>query len=432
MYNVWRSVKFFPFLILLLACSQVKAVDVGFQLDLILAKHDNVNLDQFPEGDEWVSTITGTIEVIENSSNLVADLNASVSTLNYKNDPSQNTTDLDLTLNALWIVNPRRFEWLVSDVYTQTLIDPLQSDVQSNRENTNIFTTGPNYYWRLNSQHNINFEARYQNTYLDFTDGDSERLSTALGWVYRVNSSISASLNAELATLDYQDNTLSDYMNNDLFVRVAYQRGRNNFTAEAGISNFDFESQDDISGQRYLLSLQNQRTTNSDIFLEYSHSITDEATELASEAQDTIPGSTLPTSASSVGTDIFTEDNINIRYNRTTNRFGFLAEIEDIKRDYVTQNELDIHSFRVSIQPTINFSQTASLNLEAMRTKTIYEVSSPEREDVDTTYILRYNNSFSRNLNWSLSVETEQRKSTVSLNDYEDNRVLATLSYTSR
>jgi len=430
MYNVRRSVKFFPFLIILFACSQVKAVDVGFGLDFILAKHDNVNLDLIPSGDEWVSTITGTVEVIENSSNLIADLNASVSVLNYKNDPSQDTTDLDLTLSALWIVNPSRFEWLVSDVYTQTLIDPLQSDTQSNREDINIFTTGPNYYWRLNSKHNINFEARFQNTYYNTTDGDSDRISTALGWVYRVNSSLSASLNAEFATLDYIDNTLSDYMSNDLFVRLAYQRGRNIFAAEAGITNFDFETQDDIKGNRYLLSLQNQRTTNSDIFLEFSHRISDEATEILSDALDPLSGDATPTS---VGTDIFTEDNINIRYTNTTNRFDFLAEIEDIKRDYVIRDDLDIHSFRVSIQPTINFSQTASLDLEAMQMKTIYEDPSlVGREDIDTIYILRYNNSFSRNLRWSLSIETEQRKSTVPTNDYEDNRILATLSYTSR
>jgi len=319
----------------------------------------------------------------------------------------------------------------VENVYTQTLIDPLQSDTQSNREDINIFNTGPNYYWRLNSQHNINFEARFQNTYYNTTDGDSDRISTALGWVYRVNSSLSASLNAEFATLDYKDNTESDdYMNNDLFVRLAYQRGRNIFAAEAGITNFDFETQDDIKGNRYLLSLQNQRTTNSDIFLEFSHSITDEATEILSDARDPQSGDATPTS---VGTDIFTEDNINIRYTNTTNSFGFLAEIEDIKRDYVTQNELDIHSFQVSIQPTIIFSQIASLDLEAMQLTTLYEDPSLfGREDVDTTYILRYNNSFSRNLSWSLSVETEQRKSTVSGNDYEDNRILATLSYISR
>jgi hypothetical protein len=430
MYNVWRNVKFYPFLIIILACSQVKAADVGFGLDFILAKHDNVNLEEISAGDEWVSTVTGTIEVIENSSNLVADLNASVSVLNYKNDPSQDTTDLDLTLSALWIVNPSRFEWLVENVYTQTLINPLESDTQSNREDINIFETGPNYYWRLNSQHNINFEARFQNTYYNTTDGDNDRISTALGWVYRVNSSVSASLNAEFAMLDYNDNTLSDYMNSDLFVRVAYQRGRNIFAAEAGISNFDFETQEDIKGNRYLLSLQNQRTTNSDIFLEFSHRITDEATEILSDAQDPSSGGTTPTS---VGTDIFTEDNINIRYTNTTNSFAFLAEIEDIKRDYVTQDELDIHSFQVSIQPTINFSQTASLDLEAMQLTTLYEDPSLfGREDVDTTYILRYNNSFSRNLSWSLSVETEQRKSTVSGNDYEDNRILATLSYISR
>ena len=429
MYNVWRSVKFFHFLIIILACSQVKAADVSFGLDFILAKHDNVNLDLISAGDEWVNTITGTIGVIENSSNLIADVNASVSVLNYKNDPSQDTTELNLALNTLWIVNPNRFEWLVSDVYTQTLINPLLSDSQSNREDINIFTTGPNYYLRLNSQHNINFDARFENIYYSSTNGDSDRISTALGWEYRVNSALTNSLNAEFSTLDYKDNTLNDYGRNDLFVRVAYQRGRNRFIAEAGVTKLEFESQGDFSEPRYLLSIQNQRTTNSDIFLEFSHRISDEATEIIDDALDPLADSATPTS---VGTDIFLEDNINIRYNKTTNRFGFFAEIEGVKRNYATQDLLDMHSFQVSIQPTINFSQTASLNLEAMQLTTLYDNSILDREDVDTTYILSYNNSFSRNLRWSLSVETEQRKSTVPLFDYEDNRILATLSYISR
>ena len=429
MYNVWRSVKFFHFLIIILACSQVKAADVSFGLDFILAKHDNVNLDLISAGDEWVNTITGTIGVIENSSNLIADVNASVSVLNYKNDPSQDTTELNLALNTLWIVNPNRFEWLVSDVYTQTLINPLLSDSQSNREDINIFTTGPNYYLRLNSQHNINFDARFENIYYSSTNGDSDRISTALGWEYRVNSALTNSLNAEFSTLDYKDNTLNDYGRNDLFVRVAYQRGRNRFIAEAGVTKLEFESQDDFSEPRYLLSIQNQRTVNSDVFLEFSHRISDEATEIIDDALDPLADSATSTS---VGTDIFLEDNINIRYNKTTNRFGFFAEIEGVKRNYATQDLLDIHSFQVSIQPTINFSQTASLNLEAMQLTTLYDNSILDREDVDTTYILSYNNSFSRNLRWSLSVETEQRKSTVPLFDYEDNRILATLSYISR
>ncbi|MCK5722006.1 MAG: hypothetical protein KAI84_05670, partial [Gammaproteobacteria bacterium] len=382
----------------------MKAADVSFGLDFILAKHDNVNLDLISAGDEWVSTITGTIGVIENSSNLIADVNASVSVLNYKNDPSQDTTELNLALNTLWIVNPNRFEWLVSDVYTQTLINPLLSDSQSNREDINIFTTGPNYYLRLNSRHNINFDARFENIYYSSTNGDSDRISTALGWEYRVNSTLTNSLIAEFATLDYKDNTLNDYGRNDLFVRVAYQRGRNRFIAEAGVTKLEFESQSDFSEPRYLLSIQNQRTTNSDIFLEFSHRISDEATEILDDALDPQTDSGTPTS---VGTDIFLEDNINIRYNKTTNRFGFFAEIEGVKRNYATQDLLDMHSFQVSIQPTINFSQTASLNLEAMQLTTLYDNSILDREDVDTTYILSYNNSFSRNLRWSLSVETE-------------------------
>ncbi|MFV1985564.1 MAG: hypothetical protein ACC657_18590, partial [Thiohalomonadales bacterium] len=125
MYKGWHSIKFFHFFILMLTCSQAVAVKIDYQFDLSLARYENILLAPIPAGEEWVNALTGTINVVENSATLVANLNANISKFNYKNNQLQDSTIGNMNLNARWIIEPSRFEWLVQDIFTQTLIDQL-------------------------------------------------------------------------------------------------------------------------------------------------------------------------------------------------------------------------------------------------------------------------------------------------------------------
>lgn len=422
-----RVTKVILFFIFYLAYFQVYAFDLDYQLDLILANHSNLNQISNPAKEEWVNTLTGTINAVENSSKIIANLNANISVINYEDNQQQDTTLKGLNLNALWIINPKHFEWYILDVYTQTVIDPLQNNTQVNRQDLNVFTTGPNYYWRLSPRSNINFEFRLQNILFDITNGDSDRMSSALRWLFHVNSLLTVSMNVEHEKADYKDRLQNDYTNSSLFTGVEYLKGRNKFIAQFGMTDIHYETQSNISGQRYLLSLQNQRTSNSNISLSVSRNISDTAREITSTEQGIVYGNTSPVLFSA---DIFTEDNINIQYNKLfSNTLELHLEIENIARNYVSQNEFDSHSYRTSFSSTYNLNQLSSLGLEITQTKTKYDNSLPLREDTDDLTRASYMNALSRNLRGSLSVEFEGRNSTETSRNYKDERVIATLSY---
>ena len=140
----WCRYKLSNLIILMLLSSSVHAVDMTYGMDVSLGRYENINLVSNPVSEEWVQRVRGTFKLVENSSNLIANVDASLSIINYSNNQQQD--DVSSNVNALgrWIIKPKQFEWLLSDVYTQTIINQFQSINQSNIQNINVFSTGPN------------------------------------------------------------------------------------------------------------------------------------------------------------------------------------------------------------------------------------------------------------------------------------------------
>lgn len=413
----------------MLLSSSVHAVDMTYGMDVSLGRYENINLVSNPVSEEWVQRVRGTFKLVENSSNLIANVDASLSIINYSNNQQQD--DVSSNVNALgrWIIKPKQFEWLLSDVYTQTIINQFQSINQSNIQNINVFSTGPNFFLRFNSRNNINFEARVNNVFFENTGGDSNQLSTAIRWLYLTSPALTTSLNAELEKTDYIDIALNDYSRNDAFARFYYKKANSVFAAEAGLTKIEYNNQRETLGNRYLLSIQQQRTSNSDFQLVYRYGLTDTGSFLSSAVLNPLSNSTLSTS---LVPDVFTLEELNFNYNKKGKKFSFNINVNQNKYRYENQTALNQHGASVSISPIINISQVSSLRFEAKNTKTTYDNQNPIREDLDYLYRAVYSYKSSKKISLSLSLESEKRISTNVASNYNDNRIIASLIYTSR
>ena len=413
----------------MLLSSSVHAIDMTYGMDVSLGRYENINRVSNPVREEWVQRVRGVFKLVENSSNLIANVDASLSIINYSNNQQQD--DVSSNVNALgrWIIKPKQFEWILSDVYTQTIINQFQSINQSNIQNINVFSTGPNFFLRFNSRNNINFEARVNNVFFENTGGDNNQLSTAIRWLYLTSPALTTSLNAELEKTDYIDIALNDYTRNDAFARFYYKKANSVFAAEAGLTKVEYNNQRETLGKRYLLSVQQQRTSNSDFQLVYRYGLTDTGSFLSSAVLNPLSNSTLSTS---LVPDVFTLEELNFNYNKKGKKFSFNISVNQNKFRYENQTALNQHGASVSISPIINISQVSSLRFEAKNTKTTYDNQNPIREDLDYLYRAVYSYKSSKKISLSLSLESEKRKSTNVASSYNDNRIIASLIYTPR
>ena len=407
----------------------LNAANVSHFVGLNFTHYKNVNLVNDPADDEVSESIIGGLSIIENTSDLVLNVNARVYSINFKKNQAPDRSTGELLANALWIIKPRQFEWFMSDTFRQTAIDSLLSNSISNQQNANAFSTGPNYFIRVNPRSNIAIEGRIENyAFENFIDNN--RYSIASRWLYDVNRALNMNMNYEFEMVDYQGVSSDlNYDRSDVFIGLQYQRGLNTLEAEIGATQISNNLLNDVNSARYLLSLQNERTRTSNIRLVYENILSDTSNQLLGSSNLSINNnSSLPITSS----DTFVNESVRFEYNKTTTYGSFLLSMRNRKYDYTNLTNLNQKVSSIGLVNTWNLKQGSHLSISGDARRTLFEDSSLNREDKDYLYQATYTYSARRNISLIFDAISQKRESTVLTSSYDDVRLLLTLEYVSR
>ena len=407
----------------------LNAANVSHFVGLNFTHYKNVNLVNDPAADEVSESIIGGLSIIDNTSDLVLNVNARVNAINFKKNQAPDRSTGELLANALWIIKPRQFEWFVSDTFRQTAIDSLLSNSISNQQNANAFSTGPNYFIRVNPRSNIAIEGRIENyAFENFIDNN--RYSIASRWLYDVNRALNMNANYEFEMVDYQGVSSDlNYDRSDVFIGLQYQRGLNTLEAEVGATQISNNLLNDVNSARYLLSIQNERTRTSNIRLVYENILSDTSNQLLGSSNLSINNnSSLPITSS----DTFVNESVRFEYNKTTTYGSFLLSMRNRKYDYTNLTNLNQKVSSIGLVNTWNLKQGSHLSIRGDARRTLFEDSSLNREDKDYLYQATYTYSARRNISLIFDAISQKRESTVLISSYDDVRLLLTLEYVSR
>lgn len=406
----------------------VYAGRLDYILGLSAAYHTNINLENDPQSDEGVIAATGEIAYTESTANLIANVNAYATYSEYVNDLADDELTGELTGEATWIIKPRSFEWYAADTFTQTVVDPLESFSQENMANANLFTTGPNYFVRIDDTNNFEFELRYTDFRIEDSDADSVTTSGAARWLYRLNSTTLAGISYEERHLDYKSTAFNNYTRSDLIGSIAYRKGLNAFDAKLGQT----ESVDGFGNVRTPVyasfALTNQRTRKLVIRLGGEHRLSDATTILLDLLEDPLDTDEVIVT----GADQFILDRIYAAYIYTSSHFTTGLTVYGEESDYYVDSSLNESVRGINFTSALTLNDGQIIGFDARLAKRDYENLVPSRTDDDSLYSLRYTRNARRNLDFIILLETERRQSTNALDEYVDNRVIASIEYRSR
>jgi hypothetical protein len=133
------------------------------------------------------------------------------------------------------MIRPRWFSWTVEDRFGQAPVSRLAATTADNRQDFNVFSTGPNFAFRFAPQHTVELEARYGRDMFQASPVDSQRYSGALRWVYAGSPSTLFSLNTQGERVDFESAD-NDFDRLDIFVGLATRRSRSEFLVNVGWS----------------------------------------------------------------------------------------------------------------------------------------------------------------------------------------------------
>lgn len=387
---------------LLLYAATAAAADVHYSAATTLMQASNLNHLPTPNENEVSQTVRGTVAIVENSSNLLANLNSTVEAIRYSTNQAADSSTGQLVANALWYVRPGQLEWFVSNIYTQTAINSLISDIPANRQNVNAFSTGPNYYIRINRRTHLELEGRVEDYSYDSVDTDNNRMFAASRLQMAMTPSVNTNVNYESAHVKYDNQILNtSFDRNDVFLGLQYLRGVNSAELQSGYTRIQNDNVADVTESRYLIALQNQRTRNRSVRAEYRRNLSDTSSDLR---YVTAPGNTTQTLlATSAALYVRTSTSVNFTNELSTGVFIVNARKSEL--DYLTADTLDQTEKGASITNLWNLGGGSSMTINGSYIETSYINLAPLRINDDYLYGMAYAYRFKRNISLGLRAE---------------------------
>jgi len=416
----------------------VQAAQFDYNLGYRAEYSDNVTRvadDQFAV-EELIHTTSAGFTFLENTSALNARVHGSAAYNAYNNRTFDNQTTYLLDAYGEFFVASNTLSWVAADGFRSLLIDPQTPDTPNNRQNSNVWATGPNLGLRLSSVDTLGLEGRYGHSWVENLDLDNDRTSYAARWVHRLSERTRLSLNYEYLNVEFTENpAIPDITRHNYFLRTGIHDLRNTFVLDLGRTSIERDGFEPHRNWLVHLLLSRQSGSFSSLGMHLRREYSDTGGELLPAAT---PTPAAGAGAAPLGADVVTGEpfyltHADVFYNHRGSAFPWL--LRAIYRDVDYENEnLPVNNDRQekAVQLDVRYQLSGTVTLQFLGTYTILAFEEPSREDRDSNagFIVSYR--MTPHIQTALDLRQFTRQSTAVNQDYTDNRVALSIIYGSR
>ena len=400
------------------------ASSIGYQLEYT----DNARLVPTNKEEEWTNVLSAGFSLIEKGPSLDGQVKAQAAYRDYRNNIFADDTVINLSSLILWKVSPDRFSWTVEDYLTQTSVLSLSPDTPTNRQQLNVFSTGPDFKVKLSPVQALKFGVRYTRNSYETTDLDNTRHAGELSWIYQTSPITSLSLNYNAQTVRYDDNVINtNFDRQDAYFQIEESLSRNIFALRAGATSIQRDNLPDTEGSLGRFSWTRVVSTVSTFNLSLASELSDvgrqalAAGQTASANQQNIP------STSNTG-DVFRTNSATAMFSRRRSFGRDSIGIFKAKDEYNSSPVVE-HRKGGNIDIGYEFAGTRAASIFARYVKTESNLTVPVTEYKDKNFGLRLFSRFAKNFNLGLELSRNKRESVDILQSYTERHATLVLSY---
>lgn len=421
----------------LLAAQTAAAGEYTYSLSYSADYSDNLSLTPTDEKSGLTQVLDSGLNLSQADRDLDARLAARASYRNYQNSTFQDESTLGMDGALVWKPLPEAFQWSFNDVYTQVAANPTQADTPANRVNANVFSTGPDVFWRPNPVNTVQLGARYatntfsdsNNTSVAASDANNTRRSGSARWFYRYSTLTTLSVAQVAESVRFENagvGTNLDFRTNETTIGLVNRRARNVFSLDVGETRIERSGQPEVRGGLGRLMWSRELGSDSAFSLTAARGLSDTASELLAGSGSTgVSGAPLSVSSS----DIFTSKTVTLLYSSglgggTAAFSAFRAE-----RDFELAQTNNEDAKGANVQYSRQFSGRVSGGGSVTYTKTFFPAVMREDTDQSVTTSLQY--KFTRTVIGGLTLARRTRTSTIASSDFDEDRVVLSIAYNS-
>lgn len=410
--------------------STARAAEVTSNLGYGLEYTDNARLVPVNKEEEWTQTLNAGVSYLESSASLDARIQAQAAYQDYRNDLYSEDTVLGLSSSLQWRISPDRFTWTIEDYLTQSAIQSLAPDTPTNRQQTNVFTTGPDLKLRLSPVHTFQLSARYTRDTYETSDLDDARNSGNAAWLYQITLRTTLSLNYSVQEVNYDNVVINtDFDRQDGFLRIENRLASNTFVLDAGTTSIQRENVPDENGSLGRFSWTRLVSTVSTFVLSVSSELSDVGRQALIAGQTDTSIQQIAPSAS-ITSDVFRTKNANITFMHRrsfgNDVVGFFRSKDEYKLSPAEEQRKG-----GNIDIGYEFAGTRTASVFGRYVETESNLAIPAVQFTDKSYGLRFSDRLIRNLTLGLDLGHNQRDNADPLQNYTERRAMLTLTYNS-
>ena len=438
-HNVTRITSIKVRVLTLLICSSagLQNAAASFTYNLGYRADYSTNIRRTPDDQtpRWdlINTLTGGFTYLQNTSTFNARVAGSAAYFEYYRDSFDTQNDLTLDAYGELFLVPQVLSWVAADGFRKVQIDPRQADLPTNRQNSNIFLTGPNVYMHLGPVDTLSMEARYGRSGVENFEVDSERDFLAARWQHRLSTWSTLTFNYEFMDVDYENSVLNtDFMRHNYFLRGNIRSARNDFMFDVGKTRIILARGAPIDNLLFRFAATRQLNSVSSLGINYGREYSDTGAQLlptAATSQPTPSGIQAPLGTDIVTHELFYTEQTELSYAWRGNTFPWTARVFSRNIDYeLSSNSREEKGWSVDARYVL--TNALSLVATSSYVYTHYNDSVSEIWDSITGVGVLYR--LSRSLSAGIDVRRYGRTSTVSTQEYTDDRISATLTYSAQ
>lgn len=333
------------------------AVNIGYSAGYTGTYSTNTRNVAGEGPDDLINNFNVGFDLEQQGSGLSAEIDSLFNFQQYTKDTIDDVLRGNLDAEAIWFVRPGSFEWHITDVFGSTAISDLQSGNPSNEQNTNAFSTGPRFFFRVGARNKLQLDFRYENYAFERSGLDSDRVGGLFSWGRPLSETAEISFNIAGSMLTYSQEAADDIDRIDVYWQGDFERSAGQLTLAIGGSKIQSEGPDDPSGITGRIDWTRQLGGNSTLSANVSSEFTDTAAALLEGLFDRPDIGSVQ-----INSETFRRSNAELSYSRDTAQnavtllvFGTDIDFESGNTDRRIFGATGVYRRPVSARTTINF-----------------------------------------------------------------------------
>jgi len=407
------------------------ALDSSFNYRLGVRYTDNSLLTEKNKKNELSLNALVGFAVADGFPNLIYSVNGSVNRTKYTNDTFAETTFYRLIGDLVWDIVPASFSWQVNNNLSVQEVDQLNRPLPTNKQQINIFSTGPSIIYRLNSINRLLIDYRFSDIKYEkkilITNVDNQREIYKAAIEHRISDGSSISLNYDVTAVNYID----DDVNNDFTGRTTYLlynavKARSTINLSAGVNKASLKTNSKVfESSFYSLNWDYQINNTSNLSSRYWRGLSDVTNDVS---LSNYLNSGVVNVADLNDSTIFTVERLNLLYTQNTANLQTSYSLYGIEQDYA---EVRPRQLTLGATITVNYNITRPLILISSLTQVSRRTMAViEQKTLDKSASIGLRYFVSPKMQLITRYTRNNRISNLARAMYEENIISLSLTYT--